>query len=108
VVSQLRSQQEMSELQEELTANRIMKKTNSEYGFNAGRDVGKPTPAKRKQMQAKSSTPLHKSEESADTFVDWACGWAEEGGQEKVAVRRKGDSHLVKQWLAFLQNSTSH
>jgi hypothetical protein len=38
VISHLRSQQEMSEVQEEeLNRNKIMKKTNSEYCFNVDR-----------------------------------------------------------------------
>jgi hypothetical protein len=64
VISQLRSQQEMSEVQEEVDRSKIMKKTNSEYCFNPHAEKPTPSPSKRKQINTNTSSPNPRTEQS--------------------------------------------
>ena len=105
----LRSQQEISELRDEVPSKRIMKKTNSEYRFNPDREEGTRSKGfssvKRGKIYTHSSSPHGGTEQSeADTFVEWAVNWAEWEGLEAVSIDNMGDGHLLRQWMTFMHN----
>ena len=112
VISHLRSQREISDRgMEEMPSKRLMKKTNSEYGFSGeragttARSVGISSVRRGGKMWTQSSSPVGGTEQSeAETLLEWSVGWAEWEGLGEVKVSDMGDRHLVRQWSAFMQN----